>query len=134
MEFIFKKFITKFNVPISTTTDFINATKFTELGNGLILELKRYNEFLSGLDCSPLSVYDHEKEVLFFGSDAILQIVCVYQIYNNKWTSYRQYIKGIQNILNIAHGTIKWNRKNNIKELIAVILPHLYSDTQTLPP
>eukprot|EP01084_Bolivina_argentea_P223569 378251_1 len=134
MEFIFKRFITKFNVPMSTTTNFNSAVSFTEQCEGLILELKQYNEFLSGFDCSALSVFDHEQEVLFFGSDALLQIRCVYGIHNRKWTSYRRYIDGIQCILNIANGTIKWRRRNTIKEIIAFILPHLYFVEKQLSP
>eukprot|EP01083_Nonionella_stella_P176738 619203_1 len=47
MEFIFKRFITRFNVPLSTTTDFTKATQFSGGLGGLVLELQRYNEYLS---------------------------------------------------------------------------------------
>eukprot|EP01084_Bolivina_argentea_P258593 436020_1 len=49
-EFIFKRFVARFNVPLSTTIDFNKAVQFTE-GNGLVMELKVYNSFLFGLNC-----------------------------------------------------------------------------------
>eukprot|EP01084_Bolivina_argentea_P300190 517552_1 len=104
-EFIFQRFITRFNAPLSTTTDFKNATRFA--GDGLVMELTRYNSYISGLDCSKISEFD-EKEVLFFGGDSIFYINSIYQWYNNEWTSYRKYIVEIQCLMDIAHGIITW--------------------------
>eukprot|EP01084_Bolivina_argentea_P106527 190588_1 len=132
-EFMFKKFVTRFYVPLSTTTNFKMATEFTEGTNGLIMELKRYNEYVSCLNCSLFSNFDTERETLFFGGQSILQINNIWQLYKSIWSSYKKYIKGIQCILNLANGSIKWYRTNNIKEIIEYLLPHTPSDTKSLP-
>eukprot|EP01084_Bolivina_argentea_P282561 483692_1 len=97
------------------------------------MELTRYNSYISGLDCSPISQFD-EKEVLFFGGDSIFYINSIHQWYNKKWRSYRKYIVEIQCLMDIAHGIITWERINNIKNVIGYILPHLYTDNKSLPP
>eukprot|EP01084_Bolivina_argentea_P144491 253490_1 len=86
-EFIFKRFITKFNVPLSTTVNFTKATEFADGDKGLVMELKRYNEYMPGFDCSIVSVFDEEREILFFGGDSIFQICSIYQWYDNQWSS-----------------------------------------------
>eukprot|EP01083_Nonionella_stella_P053862 142329_1 len=134
MEFIFKRFITRFNVPLSTTTDFTRATQFSGDGRGLVLELEGYNEYILGLDCSAISSFDAEKEVLFFGSDSIFHIKSMYQWYQNTWTSYRKYMKQIQCVMCIANGSISWNHDNNIKEIVGYLLSALYPERQMIPP
>eukprot|EP01084_Bolivina_argentea_P067419 122777_1 len=135
LEFMFPRFVTRYNVPLSTTTDFIKAAEFAQRnGNGLIMELKVYNEFVSALNTSPISIFPEEKEVLFFGSNSILRIGSMFQWYDNKWSSYRNYINGIQNILNISNGAMTWNKINDIKDIIGFILPTLYDNNKILPP
>eukprot|EP01084_Bolivina_argentea_P309099 534619_1 len=134
MEFMFKRFITKFNVPLSTTTSITRASEFTDGPDGLIMELTRYNEFISGFDCSVLSDFVCEKEILFFGSDAIFKLACIYQWHGKQWMGYRKYINQIQNILDIASGSIQWKRYNDMKDIIANILPDLYHNLEKLPP
>eukprot|EP01084_Bolivina_argentea_P057275 104669_1 len=136
LEFVFKKFITRFHVPLSTTTDFGKAAEFAQGAKGLVMELKRYNEYISGLDCSMLSIFDVEKEVLFFGSDSIFQIKSIYQWYDNKWFSYRNYINGIQSVIKIANGSIEWNHRNNMKHIFEYLLPNAYNvaSEKKLPP
>eukprot|EP01084_Bolivina_argentea_P306560 529756_1 len=134
MEFIFKRFRTRFNVPLSTTTDFTRATEFADGNNGLVMELQRHNDYLSGFNCSSISSFEHEREILFFGSDSIFQIKSIYQWYNGTWSSYRKYINGIEGLIQIANGSIKWNCINNMKDIIGHILPHLYVEHKQLPP
>ena len=98
------------------------------------MELKRYNQFLSGLNCSKFSEFDHEKEVLFFGCNEILQISSLFQWYNNKWASFRKYVDGIQSVLNVANAAMKWHDTNNMKDIIGHVFPELYFDNKTLPP
>eukprot|EP01084_Bolivina_argentea_P077005 139602_1 len=133
MEFMFKRFVTRFNVPLSTTTNFNNATEFSS-GDGLVIELKRYNEYIPGFDCSIASIFDDERETLFFGTESIFLISSIYQWYNKAWSSYRGYINQIRHLMSIAHGSIKWHNKNNMKKIISHILPDLYCNKISLPP
>ncbi len=96
--------------------------------------MKVYNEYVAGLDTSIISSFPEEKEVLFFGNKSILQISSIFQWYNKIWTNYKKYINGIQNLLNIANGSIKWHHINNMKDIIGYLLPHLYYDNKQLPP
>eukprot|EP01084_Bolivina_argentea_P320152 555460_1 len=134
-EYIFRRFITRFNVPLSTTTNFTRASEFTD-SSGLVMELSRYNEYISGLDCSVLSSFDHEKEVLFFGGETIFRLRSIFQWYKRKWTSYKHYVNAIQTIINIAQGSITWNSTytNDIKNIIGHLLPDLYVDSEQIPP
>eukprot|EP01083_Nonionella_stella_P253923 873263_1 len=129
MQFMFKRFITRFNVPLSTTTNFTKATEFAKGGRGLVMELKIFNEYIPGLDCSFLSSFDRENEILFFGSDSIFHINTVYQHYNNTWTNYTKYLNQIEYVMNIANGSFSWNRKNNIRQILKCIL-----ESEPLPP
>eukprot|EP01084_Bolivina_argentea_P016840 31450_1 len=85
--FLFKQFQTHFNAPTSTTEDKFIARNFSQEA-GIILELKNGNKdtkndiisrFASNqpryLDVSWLSQFDNEKELLFFGSNIIFEIV-----------------------------------------------------------
>eukprot|EP01084_Bolivina_argentea_P175775 304327_1 len=135
-DFVFKRFVARFNVPLSTTIDFSAAANFADEGCGLVIQLQRYNDFVSCLDCSIVSDFDEEKEVLFFGSNSILQIASIYQWYNESWTSYRIYIQGIQNILKVSKGSMIWHYANNMKDIIGYLLPNLYEyvNNKPLPP
>eukprot|EP01084_Bolivina_argentea_P266586 452186_1 len=132
--FIFHKFITRFNEPLSTTNKFIVATQFAKGQRGIVMELIRYRKYVAGFNTSVVSVYDNEDEILFFGSDAIFKINSIFQWYNSTWASYRNYIDGIQNVLNIANGSIQWKPTNNMKDIIGYILPNLYFNNKQLPP
>eukprot|EP01084_Bolivina_argentea_P264049 447145_1 len=99
---------------------------------GLVIELKKYNNYVSAFNCSMLSVYDKEEEILFFGPDTLLRISSVL-MYDKEWQNYQRYIDGIQQILNISNGTIEWNCANNIKDIIGYILPDLYDNNTSLP-
>eukprot|EP01084_Bolivina_argentea_P219678 372524_1 len=137
-KFIFKQFISRFHVPLSTTIDLSIAIGFADGSNGLVMELRRHHRFLFALNCSIFSAFDHEKEYLFFGGNTIFQISTVFQWHENKWLSYRNYIKGIQALLNIAHGTMQWTKYgsniiNSLKDIIGYILPDLYVDHVPLP-
>eukprot|EP01084_Bolivina_argentea_P118223 209803_1 len=135
-EFIFKRFLTKFYVPLSTTWDFTKATQFanpiSSKGNGLVIELTRYNEWITGLDTTKMSVYPEEKEMLFFGGDSTFQIRTAYQSINRTWTCYKNYIDGLQILLDVANGRMEWERINhktfvkNLKDIIGFILPNVY--------
>eukprot|EP01084_Bolivina_argentea_P262034 443025_1 len=142
LEFMFPKFITRFYVPLSTTTDLTAATMFAE--GGLVMELRKYNY---GADvacfyCSAISSFDREEEALFFGSTSILQISSIYQWYDKKWSSYRRYIKAITNILNIVHGSticeqaLSWYDKNQVVDLLQYTLNKSYNNNHPsyLPP
>ncbi len=96
------------------------------------MELSRYNKYAAGLSTSPFSGYDHEKEIIFFGSDAVFRINSIFQWYNRKWLSYRKSLDGIQSLLNVANGTITWNETNNMKHIIGYILPDLYFSNKLL--
>eukprot|EP01084_Bolivina_argentea_P264066 447175_1 len=134
-EFVFKRLVTQFYVPLSTTYDLNKAAEFAQRnGNGLIIELKVYNELVSCLNTSTMSAFPDEKEVLFFGNASILHISSMRQLYNEVWTSYRKHINGIKNILNIANGSIKWNRANNMKDIVGYLLPDLNGNNVKLPP
>eukprot|EP01084_Bolivina_argentea_P256560 431999_1 len=132
--FMFKKFIIKFNLPLSTTSDFTNATEFAQGAAGLVVELGIHNEFVCGLDCSLFSAFDHEKETLFFGHDSILRIFSLYQWFDKKWSNYGHYIRGIQTLIDIANGSISWKRKNSLKDIMGYIFPELYASNKQLPP
>eukprot|EP01083_Nonionella_stella_P200480 734097_1 len=136
MQYVFKRFITRFNVPLSTSTNFMKAMECAgeDAARGLVIELEIFNEYIPGLDCSSLSSFDMEKEVLFFGSDSIFQICTVWQFCEPKWTSFRKYIKQIQRVMDIANGSIHWDRVNNIKQIVGHMLPHLYPGSKPLPP
>eukprot|EP01084_Bolivina_argentea_P037529 69435_1 len=44
--FIFIRFIARFNVPLSTTIDFAKAVEFVQSNSGVVMELKRHDQFL----------------------------------------------------------------------------------------
>eukprot|EP01084_Bolivina_argentea_P152769 266418_1 len=104
--FIFKKFVTRYHVPLSTTGNFEIATSFAESEKGLVMELRKYDNGhdISCFDCSISSSFDHEKEILFFGGNCVLQISSIYQVYNETWTSHRHHIESIQGIVSLTNG------------------------------
>eukprot|EP01084_Bolivina_argentea_P064755 118045_1 len=106
------------------------------------MELCKYSNAhdVSCFDCWTVSDFDTESEVLFFGGNSTLQIDCIYQIYNGKWTSYRCYIEAIDSILKIMNaikiynGTISWNGKNKMYDMIEYIVTGKPSNKSALPP
>eukprot|EP01084_Bolivina_argentea_P315970 547586_1 len=99
---------------------------------GLVIELQKYNNFVSCFECWIVSDFDCEKEVLFFGGETKLCInsILVWEMYKG-WLNLKNDIHGINQILNIANGTITWNRSNDIKHVISALLPDLYPDHST---
>eukprot|EP01084_Bolivina_argentea_P185996 320660_1 len=128
-QFLFKKFVTMFRVPLSTTSNFTMASNFSGGGKGLIIEMRKYADGrdVSCFYCATVSAFDSEEEVLFFGGNSVLRISCIYQIYNNKWTGYRSYIEAIQCILSLINGTmikrdISWYGKMKMVEMLQYII------------
>eukprot|EP01084_Bolivina_argentea_P035324 65540_1 len=117
-EFMFKKFLARFYVPLSTTTAFETAAYYTH-DSGLVIKLKKYNNLVSSFNCSMISSFDDEKETLFFGHDTILYINTVF---DRKFNNFKKYITGIEEILNIANGTMNWNHANKINVFVDSIL------------
>eukprot|EP01083_Nonionella_stella_P057751 151478_1 len=128
-EFIFPRFITRHNAPLSTTYDLNKATSFSG-DRGMIMVLTMYDDYTAGFNTCKLSAFSNEKEVLFFG--ATLRLRSIYQHYDNKWKNYKTHIEGIESIAKIANGSIEWNCKNNMKDIVGHILPHLYPDSKPL--
>ena len=127
---------------------FSNAVEFAKGDghNGLVMDLKRYHHDLCGFDCSVISQFDHEKEVLFFGGDCVLRIYSLYQWReeNRRWTNYKKYILGIQCLLDICNGSMNWHQHrslpitNAMKQMVANILPdggpYEHEEREPLPP
>eukprot|EP01084_Bolivina_argentea_P076538 138724_1 len=115
-EFMFRMFVSRFNLPTSTTRDFHKAAGFSNDG-GLIMELRnaldRYNQTnVFKFDCSILSAFDDERETLFFGGETVLRISQIWQIYNDKWNSHlNHFIEPTNAILRMINGlTVKQQR------------------------
>eukprot|EP01084_Bolivina_argentea_P288419 495022_1 len=141
----FELFITRFNLPTSTTSDFVRAAEFGQYG--IVLELNEYKDVLDVfmLNCSALSAFPQEKETLFFGRDTILRVSCIWQILEGKWKSYKKYIEPLSAIarmtsgLSISNHHIVSNRKkqNTMLELMNFIVHPSNLDTanlKSLPP
>merc|ERR1719295_141483 len=99
-EFLFKRFITKFNGPVSTSTNLQKAAQFST--GGLVMELHSYLDFNPGLDCSYFGSEYDEKEILFF--DAVFQVHSIRHATQSKWFNYKQPIRQIQAMQRIAKG------------------------------
>eukprot|EP01084_Bolivina_argentea_P270124 459259_1 len=80
-----------------------------------------------------MSAFPDECEVLFFGNNSVLQLTSLFHVYNARWTSYRNYINGIQDLINIANGSIIWRHINTMKDIIGHLLPDLYVNNKSLP-
>eukprot|EP01084_Bolivina_argentea_P000968 1779_1 len=122
-EFVFKKLITLFYVPLSTTIDFQVAVQFAS-GSGIVLEFKKYDDHVSCFNCSMISDFDKEREMLFLGEDSRLRINSIYQ-YNmkqKKWLGCKKYIDGIKEVLYLSKGTMFSNPTNNVKDILDYIL------------
>eukprot|EP01084_Bolivina_argentea_P122447 216988_1 len=130
MEFTFKKFVTQFHVPMSTTTNFHKATEFAD--GGLVVELSKYTAHVYCFDCGMISLFDEEREILFFGGNSLLQIKSIFQPYNGKWTSYRRYVNGIKGLVSIAHGA-KSKHVKDIENMIKYLLSNSAADFALSP-
>eukprot|EP01084_Bolivina_argentea_P028639 53200_1 len=130
-QFMFRKFLARYYVPLSTTKNFQVAVGFTQ-ETGMVMELKKYNNYVSSFACSMLSDFDNEKETLFFGEGTILRINSLY-MYDSGWQNFKHYVDAIEQILNIVNGSISWSQTNNMKHVIGSILPKLYNNCTPLP-
>eukprot|EP01083_Nonionella_stella_P254677 874893_1 len=100
--FIFASMATKFNLPTSTSRDQGRAVSFVE-DNGLLLVLRKYGTSdVFKLDCDKLSLFDYEKETMFFGGNTTLQIWNIQQPIG-KWVSYKKYMQPLNIILRMIH-------------------------------
>eukprot|EP01084_Bolivina_argentea_P000166 316_1 len=99
-EFIFTKFVTCFHVPLSTSTKFEKALNFAT--NGIVLELKQFDEVWC-FNCSFVSSFDREREILFFGGSSALEIKNIWQFYRGKHQNYRRYVRAIAKIIRIGN-------------------------------
>eukprot|EP01083_Nonionella_stella_P273307 927049_1 len=104
--FIFESMTTRFNLPMSTSRDLLQAVNFTE-ENGLVLALCKYGKSdLFKFDCDKLSSFSYEKETMFFGGGtggSMLQIISIRQ-HIGKWRSYKQYMQPLNMISRMIHG------------------------------
>eukprot|EP01084_Bolivina_argentea_P250383 419457_1 len=130
--FTFTMFVTRFNLPTSTTTDFNQAVEFCV--NGLVLELQHYRNTYDvfKFDCYALSDYDTERETLFFGGNTVLQISCIWQPFKTKWISYGKYMIAIDAILRMIHGVTIKNHKilenKKHQQTMYELLNHIFCD------
>eukprot|EP01084_Bolivina_argentea_P278567 475943_1 len=136
-QFLFKKFVTRYRIPLSTTSDFVIATEFAGT-YGLVMEIGKYDfaGAVSCFYCCSISWFDREREVLFFGGDCILQINCIYQMNNDtgNWSSYRHYIGGIRGILSMVKGSLTADNLNSYeKNEMTNMLQYLLFKSCNLP-
>eukprot|EP01084_Bolivina_argentea_P112043 199848_1 len=104
VDYTFYKLIGRFNVPISASTN-VHFIQQCVLEDGMIMELSQYKDNeMDYFDCSAISCFDMEDEVLFFAGDNILQIKSIYLQLDNKLMNYKYYIEAIQNILKLMNG------------------------------
>eukprot|EP01084_Bolivina_argentea_P256210 431273_1 len=108
-EFTFQKFVARFNVPLSTTTALIKAAEFADFAassDGLVVELCFYDiiNTVFTLDCSVISAFTEEREMLFYGGDTILRIQSIHQLVDNKWKSYEDFVKATDGITRLMNG------------------------------
>ena len=105
------------------------AASFAE--NGMVLTLGRYETDISCFDAQWFSCHQHEREVLFFGGDSILQIRTIHKIENGSWASFGLEIKAIQAIRSLANGSnitfdcgraVSWRLRNLIRDMITSTL------------
>ena len=64
----------------------------------------RHETEVSCFDAQWLSCFDHEKEVLFFGSDSILKICNISKYEQNKWKGFSTEMRAIQVIRAMYNG------------------------------
>eukprot|EP01084_Bolivina_argentea_P113713 202623_1 len=130
--FKFEMFVTRFNLPTSTTIDYtVAATRFSNGGNGLVLELCQHknSQDVFKFDCAPFSCYPEEKESLFFGGNTVLRIECIQQVVNGQWKSYRKYIEPLNAIVRMINGlSVKEQRvqlKHKSQKYMLKLLHHV---------
>eukprot|EP01084_Bolivina_argentea_P319336 553889_1 len=141
--FIFEMFITRWNLPTSTTINFAQSANFAKDG-GLIFELRNYKDDIYDVfkfECSRLSAFDREKEVLFFGGDTVLRLSSIWQWYNGKWKCYRKFVEALNSIIRMINGLpigsphVVTNKK--YQQFICYMLTHRLNSqpsTFNLPP
>lgn len=86
----------------------------------MILAFSRYEREISCFDAEWLSCHQHEKEILFFGGDSILQIRNIHK-FEGTWKSFGVELKAIQWIRSLANGisiTFEMARSWKLREMI----------------
>eukprot|EP01084_Bolivina_argentea_P117124 208046_1 len=136
-EFIFPKYVSRYHLPLSTTTDFKQAAQFASRGaGGLVIEFRKYCDNVFYFNCSSLSIFDEEQERLFFGGETILKVRTIYQAMDVKWSNYKMYIDALQNILDIQNHTqmIHHSMTDKSKAVVSELIEHVInSTTERLP-
>eukprot|EP01084_Bolivina_argentea_P279018 476950_1 len=125
-EFTFKKFIARFNVPLSTTSELTKAAEFAGFSDGtdgLVIELCSYDSIntVFAFDCSAISAFEEEEERLFYGGDTILRIESIRQLVANTWTNYTNYVKAIAAITRLMNGLSTGKMPKIVKRAIRLI-------------
>eukprot|EP01084_Bolivina_argentea_P062117 113580_1 len=116
-------FILSFNGPISTS-GFVDVPTIFSGNNGIILELSKYNiTTMTYFNCSWISPYSAEQEMLFFGggNNLLLQSVNIRLLEIN--VDCGDYIKAIRNFYCFLNNNINdiipcMNMDNNNEEMI----------------
>jgi len=123
-EFLFKRFMTRFNGPVSTSTNLDKAIGFST--GGLVMELRSCShlDFNPGLDCAFFGSEFDEKEVLFFS--AVFKINTIKHALGSKWFNYKKPITHIRAIQRIAEGGMEWENRNNYQDIFNILLPEQY--------
>eukprot|EP01083_Nonionella_stella_P145716 457130_1 len=142
--FIFESITTRFNLPMSTSRDLLQAVHFTE-ENGLVLALcKCGNSDLFKFDCDKLSAFEHEQETMFFGMNsggAMFQILSIRQYIGKKWQNYKKYMQPLNMISRMIQGlhvkTENTKRSNANEAMVLSLLERMFyrhsnSDSQIL--
>ena len=112
------------------------AANFAE--NGVVIAFGKFDAPVPCFDAEWLSCHQHEREVLFFGGDSILQIRGILKIERGRWVSYTKQLEAIQAIRSLANGSliadgISRRTKNEIYRMIHAILNHNLVDTIQSP-
>eukprot|EP01084_Bolivina_argentea_P025380 47170_1 len=101
--FIFNKFMARFNAPTSTSKQSDIAYQFATKC-GMVLELTLYQNLQCiYFDCSKISRLP-ESECLFFGGETILKIITIKNVINEEWFDYIHYLEGINFLLTMIRG------------------------------
>eukprot|EP01084_Bolivina_argentea_P088960 160616_1 len=131
---IFSEFIANFCTPTSTTSSIVIAANFATVNDndskGMILSLTDYNNnHVPYFNCSFISKFGHEKEMLFFGGWAPLKLSNISLIENN--INLKYWIKSLFQYDIILKGG-KPPKFNNqfYKQIITDLYPGFFNDTE----
>eukprot|EP01083_Nonionella_stella_P198147 727766_1 len=96
---LFEQFVSRFNLPTTTSRNLLQASRFAQGDRGFIFSLCKYGRYnVLKFDCDRLSAFSDEKETLFFGGETVLKILSIHQ-HVGQWRNYKKYMKPI-NIIN----------------------------------